>query len=145
MPAVTRNPVFKLLWSLHTWILQISGGRVGAKIVGLPVLLLYTLGRKTGKQRATPLCFVPQGSAYIVAGSNGGADEHPDWAMNLKAPKQAWIEVGGKRIEVKARELAGEEAKQLYQRFVKAYAGYANYQRRTKREIPVIALEPLKK
>jgi len=119
-------------------------GTVGARIVGLPVLVLHTLGRKTGQPRTNPLCFVRQGKAFVVVGSNGGADEHPGWTMNLKAHKQVWIEVRGKRIEVKARELAGEEAKQLYQRFVKVYAGYANYRRRTKREIPVIALEPVR-
>ena len=117
---------------------------MGAKIVGLPVLLLHTVGCKTGQPRTNPLCFVRQGNAFVVVGSNGGADEHPGWAMNLAAHKQAWIEVRGKRIEVKAGELAGEEAEQLYQRFVKAYAGYANYRRRTKRKIPVIALEPVR-
>ncbi|MEX2143476.1 MAG: nitroreductase/quinone reductase family protein [Anaerolineales bacterium] len=144
MPALTRNPAIKLIWSLHRWILQASGGRIGARIVGLPVLLLYTQGRKTGRLRINPLCYLRQDTAYIVVGSNGGADTHADWYLNLRAQQQVWIEVNGTRIDVKVRQLARAEAERNYQQFAKVYSGYARYKRRTKRHIPVIALEPVK-
>lgn len=143
MAPLTRNPVVKLLWSLHAWILQASRGRLASSIVGLPVLLLHTVGRKTGRPHTSPLCYVPHGSDYIVIGSNGGADQHPDWVLNLRNGKQAWIELGGKRIEVKPHELAGAEAKVLYQRFADVYAGYTRYRQKTTRKIAVIALEPV--
>jgi deazaflavin-dependent oxidoreductase (nitroreductase family) len=140
--AATRNPLIKALWSLHAWVLQASRGRIGGEIVGLPVLLLNTVGRKTGKRHVIPLCYLMERSAYIVIGSNGGADTHADWYLNLRARKQAWIEVEGERIEVTARQLRGDEAEHHYHRFANVYFGYDRYQRRTKREIPVIVLEP---
>jgi deazaflavin-dependent oxidoreductase (nitroreductase family) len=135
------NLLVRFLRPAHAWLYQLSGGRLGTKLLDMPVLVLSSVGRKTGKQRIRALSYLFDNGNYVLAASNGGADYHPDWWLNLEANPKAAIQVGSKRLEVTAQEVEGEERAKLWQRFVKMEERYANYERRTKRHIPVVILK----
>ena len=135
------NLLIRFLRPAHAWLYQLSGGRLGTRLLDMPVLLLRTVGRKTGKQRVRALSYLFDYGNYVLAASNGGADYHPDWWLNLEANSQADIQVGSKRLEVTAYEVEGEERAKLWQRFVKMEERYANYEKRTKRHIPIVILK----
>jgi len=108
----------------------------------MPVLLLTTTGRRTGRPHRVGLTYLRHGSGYAVIGSNGGAPNHPDWILNLRVHPQATVQVLGARTAVLAREAADDERATLWQRAVAAYPGYAAYRHRTARRIPVVVLDP---
>jgi deazaflavin-dependent oxidoreductase (nitroreductase family) len=112
-------------------------------MVGNPVLLLNTVGRKTGKGRTTPLLYLPDGDSTVIVASNGGAARHPAWWLNLREMDEATVEVDGREVRVRAEEVGGEEKRRLWTRLVEAYPGYASYQKKTEREIPVVRLRPV--
>ena len=128
---------------LHASLYRATAGRVGGTLVGCPVLLLNTVGRKTGLRRTTPLLYLRDGDRYVAVASNGGAREHPAWWLNLKIHPEATVEVGGRRKRVHAREAGPEEKARLWPRLVEMYSSYEDYQRKTDREIPIIVLRPL--
>jgi deazaflavin-dependent oxidoreductase (nitroreductase family) len=113
---------------------------VGGNHEGDPLLLLHTIGRRTGKLRIKPVMYLKDGERYLVFGSKGGADRHPDWYFNLKAHPDVQIEVGDNTIDVHAEEVIGEECSTLYYRWASLCPYFADYQLKTKRIIPVIAL-----
>jgi deazaflavin-dependent oxidoreductase (nitroreductase family) len=127
---------------LHTALFGRTGGRVGGQLVGNPVLLLNTTGRKTGKGRTTPLLYLPDGEDMVIVASDGGAAKHPAWWLNLREMEEATVEVGDRRVRVRAEEVSGEEKRRLWARLVGAYPPYASYQEKTEREIPVVVLRP---
>jgi deazaflavin-dependent oxidoreductase (nitroreductase family) len=134
--------MLELFWRMHKWILRASDGRFFARVGNLPVLLLYTRGRKSGEMRMNALSYVMDEANYVVVASNAGAEFHSGWWLNLKEMPGAEIEVRGKRTMVKWREAKGKEREDLYALFIEAEPGYAEYRKRTKREIPVVVLEP---
>lgn len=115
-------------------------GKVGGPFEGAPLLLLHTLGAHSGQPRVCPVMYLPDGDRYIVFASKAGADTNPDWYHNLKAEPDARAEVGGETLEVHADEVRGPERDALYERQVALYPGFADYQRKTTRVIPVVAL-----
>lgn len=143
MPAAKRGLMLSLFWRLHKWVLQLSGGRSFDRLGKLNVLLLHTVGRKSGKPRLTALNYVVHGSAYVVVASNAGADFDPAWWLNLQGRPKAEIETRGVKRKVIWRVAQAAEAETLYAKFVEAEDGYAEYKRRTARPIPVVILEPL--
>jgi deazaflavin-dependent oxidoreductase (nitroreductase family) len=112
-------------------------------MVGSPVLLLVTTGRKSGQRRTTVLLYLEDGGRYVIVASNGGTAKHPVWWLNLQADPAATVEGGGRKTPVRATEARGEEKARLWQRLVRMYPSYEYYQKRTDREIPVIILEPV--
>ena len=108
-----------------------------------PVLLLTTTGRKTGKERVTPLLYLRNGNNFAIVASNGGAPKHPVWWLNLQNNPEAEVEIQDTRLRVRAEVTTGEEKRHLWDRLVRRYPPYRDYQRRTDREIPVILLEPV--
>ena len=127
---------------LHASVFRATGGRVGGRMVGSPVLLLVSTGRKSGQKRTTVLLYLEDGGRYVIVASNGGTATHPVWWLNLQADPEATVEIGGRKIHVRATEARGEEKARLWQRLVRMYPSYEDYQKRTDREIPVIILEP---
>jgi len=127
---------------LHSSAYRATGGRIGGRMLGSPVLLLVTTGRKTGQSRTTPLFFVEDGGRYAIAASNGGAPKPPLWWLNLRANPCATAEVGGRKVPVRALEVGGEEKHRLWRELVAMYPSYEVYRKRTDREIPVVLLEP---
>src|SRR6266566_7577601 len=92
----------KTISAVHRMLYRASGGRVGGRIWGLSILLLTTTGRKSGRLRTTPLCFLPDGEALVVVASNGGTDWFPAWSLNLVDQPLATVEVGRERRNVVA-------------------------------------------
>ena len=105
-------------------------------------LILHTTGRRSGQPRTTPLSYTKDGDSYIVIASDGGSPHHPDWYLNLQDDPDAEVDVGGRRSHVHAEIITGEERDRLWRQAVTSYAGYAGYQSRTDRQIPVVRLSP---
>ena len=133
-----------LRWTgkLNVPLYRLSGGRLLGKINKAPVLLLTTTGRKSGKQRTAPVVYLADGENYVVIGSNAGHNRTPAWSLNLKAKPDAEVEVGRKRIPVRARIAAGEERADLWRRHNEQYSGFDEYEARTDRDIALFVLEP---
>lgn len=117
---------------------------MGGQLLGFPMLLLTTTGRRSGHPHTTALTYLTEGPSYAVVASNGGAPRHPAWFLNLRAFPQAQIQVGPMVYRVQAREAMGAERERLWNRMVQLYAGYRGYQARTTRQIPVLVLEPMR-
>ncbi|MEV6673356.1 nitroreductase family deazaflavin-dependent oxidoreductase [Streptomyces sp. NPDC051162] len=118
-----------------------SGGTQGTTMRGMPVVVLTTRGAKSGKIRKTPLMRVEHGGSYAVIASLGGAPKHPVWYHNIVADPRVELQDGPTRQDMTAREVTGEEKDRWWERAVAAYPDYADYQRKTEREIPVFVLE----
>jgi len=108
----------------------------------MPVLLLTTAGRRSGKARTTPLTFFRDGTDLVVIASNGGADRPPDWWLNLQHTPRAVVEIGSDKLVVTARPASGQQRERLWSVITATYAGYARYQERTTRQIQVVLLTP---
>jgi len=140
-PLVER--VMGPMLTVHQWLYEHSDGRIGASLGGRPMLLLRTVGRRTGQPRTSALLYVRDGDACVVIASKGGAAQHPGWFHNLSARPDVDIQVGRERIPVRARVAKGEERSRLWARADEVNQGqYATYQSRTSRVIRVVVLEP---
>jgi deazaflavin-dependent oxidoreductase (nitroreductase family) len=115
-------------------------GKVGGPFEGAPMVVLHTIGARTGQERVHPLMYLPDGDRYLVFASKGGADTHPAWYRNLLAHPDTEIEVGDETIAVHAQELTGAERDEKYAEQAARYPGFAEYEQMTSRVIPVIAL-----
>jgi deazaflavin-dependent oxidoreductase (nitroreductase family) len=127
---------------MHTALYRLSGGRIASGFQGMPVLLLTTTGRRSGKSRTNPLLYVRDGDAFVVVGSNGGSDYTPGWWLNLQSDPRAEVEIGRTHTRVTARKASPEEHARLWTVFTSGFQGYAKYATKTAREIPVVILEP---
>lgn len=119
-----------------------SGGTKGTTANGLPVVVLTTVGRKSGKLRKSPLMKVEHEGVYAAVASLGGAPKHPLWYHNALAHPRVEVQDGTQRRDMIAREATGEERAQWWKRAVAAFPPYADYQKKTERQIPVLLLEP---
>ena len=135
--------VMRFLSKSHAFWYQMSGGIVGAKVSGMPVLLLTTTGHKSGRKRTIPLTHQRDGDNYVVIGSNGGHDNHPAWYLNLRSNPDAEIVIGREKTRVRAETANDVERERLYKRAVDIFPGYGEYQQETKRKIPVVVLRPV--
>jgi len=126
----------------HEFWYRMTGGLVGGSLGRLPILLLTTTGRKTGKKRTTPLVYLPDGDNMVIIASNGGSDHHPEWWLNLRANPNAEVQFGPDVKSIIAEQAQGAERARLWREVNELYAGYDGYQRSTEREIPVVVLRP---
>lgn len=127
---------------VHALLYRASGGRIGSRIWGLPILFLTTTGRTSGKLRTTPLCFLADGDDLVVIASNGGMDWFPSWWLNLLQEPCATVRVGRTRRPVQAREASPDERARLWREVTAIAPGYLKYEQRTRRVIPLGILEP---
>ena len=140
------NPILK--WFIkafvrfHVFRYRASGGRFGNKLRGFNVLLLTTVGRKSGKQHTVPLGFIQDGNSYVIVGSFAAFGRNPAWYLNLQHNPKVQIQVLSEVLEVTAETAQGEQRQRLWEQFVTEVPGYADYQKRTTREIPVVTLKP---
>ena len=130
------------LGALHRALYRVSGGRVGARVWGLPIVLLTTTGRQSGQRRTVPLCSLRQGESYVVIASYGGLDRAPSWWLNLQHDPHATLQLGRTTRNVVARETTAAERARLWAEVTRIAPGYLGYERRTSRRIPVVMLEP---
>lgn len=128
---------------IHRWIYRKSGGRVGASLAGRAILLLTTVGRRTGREHTIPLTYYGERDRYVVVASNGGDEREPVWWLNLERTPRASIQVGPRTLEVEARRAVGEERARLWSELTRYNPPYAKYQQRCSREIPVVVLSPI--
>lgn len=117
-----------------------SGGKIGGRFEGRPVLLLTTKGAKTGRPHTTPMMYLLEDGHLYVFASKGGAPTHPDWYWNLVANPDVIVELGAERFEATATSLADGERDRVYARQSELYPQFADYQRKTERLIPVVEL-----
>ncbi len=130
----------ELFGAEHVRAYRESGGRRGYRWRGTTVLLLTTTGRRSGEKRTTPLIHVTDGDRWVVIASKGGAPEHPAWFKNLAADPEIEIQVRDEVIPVTAEVVEGEERERLWKAMTASWPDYDDYQRKTDRRIPVVAL-----
>ena len=118
-------------------------GQVGGQFEGAPLVVLHTVGARSGKPRTNIMMYLADGDRYLVFPSNQGRDNNPDWYWNLRANPEVRIEVGDDVIDAHATELDGAERDEKYALQSERYPGFAEYQRMTSRRIPVVALTPV--
>jgi deazaflavin-dependent oxidoreductase (nitroreductase family) len=137
-----RRWAIRVMSKTHLGVQRVSRGRLLGRVAGMPVLLLTTTGRRSGNARTTPLTFFRDGTDLVLIASNGGADRPPDWLLNLQQHPRALVEIGTDKLTVTARTASAEERARLWVGITATYSGYAEYQERTTREIPVLLLTP---
>jgi len=120
-----------------------NGGKVGGQFEGAPILLLHSKGAKTGQERTTPMMYLAEGDRLVVFASKAGAPTNPDWFRNLVAHPRASVEVGAEKFDVDAEVPEREERDRLYAIESERYPGFAEYQEKTTRVIPVVILNRL--
>lgn len=127
----------------HAAVYRATAGRIGGSLPGLPSLLLLDhVGAKSGTLRTTPLVYMPVGDNFLVVASKGGYPKHPGWLHNLRAHPETEVQIGRRRVRVRAREVDAEERGRLWPEAAKYNPHWARYRRRTTREIPLVLLEP---
>ncbi len=120
-----------------------NGGHCGGNFEGAPMLILHSTGAKSGQERVAPMMYQAVGDAYAIFASKAGAPDNPDWYHNLRANPDASIEVGADTLAVRAEVLAGEERSTIWETQKERYPGFAGYEEKTDREIPVVLLHPV--
>jgi deazaflavin-dependent oxidoreductase (nitroreductase family) len=135
--------MLKAMVSVGVFLYRLTGGGIGGRIQSMPVLLLTTTGRKSGKKRTVPLGFLRDGSAYVIIASYAGLPRNPAWFLNLESHPEATIQVKKRQMQVKAETANPEKKRELWARLMEVAPGYANYQKRTTRDIPVVILHPV--
>lgn len=136
------DPTVRRLSKLHRRLYRLTAGRIGRRLVHNDMLLLTTKGRRSGLPHEVPLLYLEDDDCLVVIASYGGRPRHPDWFINLEAHRAAEVQVGDHRMPVTARLANAEERTKWWPRIVDAYPGYAEYQSRTERPIPVVFLDP---
>ena len=137
--------MLRILWAEDRLLSRLTGGRLSMPTLSggtFRTLFLRTVGRKSGEPRRNGLYYVEEGPNLAVVASNVGSDRDPAWWLNLQAHPDAEVEIRGTRHPVHARGATPEEQARIYPRFIAGQSQYAEYQRRTARQIPVVILEP---
>jgi deazaflavin-dependent oxidoreductase (nitroreductase family) len=119
-----------------------NGGKVGGQFEGAPLLLLHSTGAKSGQARVNPVMYLADGDTYVVFASKAGAPTSPDWYHNLVANPRASVEVGDQTVNVVAKVAEGDTRERLWSTQKELYTGFADYEAKTTRQIPVVVLEP---
>src|ERR671915_1528570 len=138
--SVPARLALKLGSGAHAGVYRATGGKLFGRMGKSPILLLNTVGRKTGRKRTTPLLYVMDGEDFVIIASKGGAPTHPAWYLNLRANPEATVEIGDREVQVEAEVADPEDKARLWQKMVEMYPAYDDYQRKTGREIPLLIL-----
>ena len=127
---------------LHAAIYRLTRGRVLGRVGGQPVLLLETVGRRTGRRRTTPVQYLADGDTFVVVASNAGAARPPAWYLNLRANPHARVRVGARTVDIRAQQAAGQGRVELWQRLAGANRYLERAARKAGRELPLMILVP---
>ncbi len=136
------NSFFRTILSLFTRLYKMSNGKIMGRIAGLNVLLLTTIGRKSGKTRTTPLGYFEHDGGYVITASNAGSDKHPGWFLNLRDHPQVQVQIKDKEIQATAQIVSPELRNELWKKLVSLSPQYGGYATSTKRVIPMVLLIP---
>jgi deazaflavin-dependent oxidoreductase (nitroreductase family) len=141
--ANAKDMMMRVVTGFHKAVFRVSNGRLANRGYRMPVLQLTTTGRKTGKRRTTMLTSpVQDGDRMVVVASNGGDDRQPKWLLNLRDNPNVEVTIDGRTRPMRARVASTDEKAELWPRVVAAHGGYAQYQTRTERDIPLVILVP---
>jgi F420H(2)-dependent quinone reductase len=138
-----KNIFIKWFMAINAFLIRISKGRIGGKLGTQTVLILHTVGRKSGQPRSIPIAYFFHEGKYLIVESNWGKDNHADWYFNLRKNPQASIEVNGEMIKVNATFAEGEEYTRLWSYVTKKHPPYLDYQKMTERKIPIAVFVPM--
>jgi deazaflavin-dependent oxidoreductase (nitroreductase family) len=139
-----QKRLIKWFTAFNTFLIQASGGKVGSKLGSQTILLLHSVGRKSGKHSITPIAYFNVDDIFFVVASNWGRETNAAWYHNLQANPKTSIEVKGKNIPVIARAAQDAEYSRLWQYAVEHHPPYLDYQKMTSRKIPIVVFEPVK-
>ena len=128
--------------ALNVWLYRLSGGLMMGRMGAAPILLLTTTGRRSGRERTTPVLYLEDGGRFVIVASLAGAPRHPAWFLNLEANPLVRLQVRSRHFAATARRASVEEKAQLWPRLVGMYPTYEDYQKRTTRDIPVVIVTP---
>lgn len=143
MLVAVKDSMFRAVTGLHKTLFTATNGRVLGRLAGMPVLVLITTGRKSGHRRSTMLTApVQKGDSIVLVASFGGDDRHPTWFLNLRDNPEVEAVMDGRRRPMLARVATDEEKSALWPEITESYRGYAGYQKKTDRDIPVVILDP---
>ena len=139
----SKDTLYKVATRIHRALFNVSKGRIFGKAFGMPVVELVTTGRNSGKERSTMLAAsIADGDRVVLVASYGGDDRHPAWYLNLQANPEVRVTMAGSTLPMIARTATDGERVELWPRISSVFEGYADYQKRTERPIPVVILEP---
>ena len=138
-----KDVFIKWFMAFNTFLIRISNGRIGSRLGSQSILLLHTVGRKSGKAYVTPIAYFYHEGRYLIVASNWGKDKQADWFLNLKERPRTEIEVEGKTITVEVREAEGDEYVRLWKFATQKHPPYLKYQSITPRRIPIVVFQPL--
>jgi len=133
---------WKWFGALHTKLYRATRGKLGARLVGMPVLLLTTTGRHSRQPRTAPMPYLAWDESWVIVGSNNGAARDPAWWFNLQSDPEAQIELGAKTVAVRARAAEPRERAELWPLLIDFNPRYIHYRKMTERELPVVILSP---
>ncbi len=128
--------------ALHRGLYRASGGKVGGSVQGVPVALLTTRGRRSGREYTWPICYLQEGEGVLLVGSAGGNPRNPAWYHNLRADPNITIQIGNQIRAMVAEPQTGAERARHWERIVREHPLFEGYQRKVTREIPVVLLRP---
>jgi deazaflavin-dependent oxidoreductase (nitroreductase family) len=136
-----KNTLIKWFMFIHALVLRLSRGRIGSKLGTQTILILHTIGRRSGQERTIPIAYFDYEGKYLIVASNWGKDKHAAWYLNLKKDPHARLEILGKMVPVTAREAQGEEYDRLWRFATSRHPPYLDYQKMTTRHIPIMVFE----
>ena len=141
-PSLAHKPGTAAITKAHAKLVRASGGRLGGRLLGIPVLVLRTTGRKSGRPRDAPMFFIRDEGSFVVVASNGASRRPPAWWLNLQADPSAVVVRGRHEVPVRARPATAAERERYWPQLSEMYVGYDHYDRIATRELPVVVLEP---
>lgn len=136
-----KDVFIKWFMGINVFLLRLSHGRIGSKLGTQTILLLHTIGRKSGQDREIPIAYFDYEDHFLIVASNWGKEKQADWYLNLKDHPQARLEVKGKVLSVTAREAQGEEYDRLWKFATEHHPPYLDYKKMTTRHIPIMMFE----
>jgi deazaflavin-dependent oxidoreductase (nitroreductase family) len=136
-------PLLRRVMGAHALLYRATGGRLGERLPGVPAMLLLDhVGARSARRRTTPLVYMPDGDDLVIVAAKGGHPRDPAWLHNLRANPDTEIQLGSRRVAVRATEAGPEERRRLWPKAVGSNALWGHYQARTRREIPLVILRP---
>ncbi len=143
VPHPVKDAAAKAINFVHRSLFEVTNGKIGGRAGGMPAVKLETTGRRSGQRRTVMLTSpVQRGDDFVLVASYGGDDQHPAWYLNLQADPEVTMTVEGRTFTATARTATAAEKDELWPEIAARYKGYAGYQRRTDRDIPVVICTP---